>query len=81
MDTNTTSTWKPRSGLNDSLLLDLPNNVANISSNRVCPLQKLAHGKIRRLVGVGERMSRDGKTDKMMSRSLLSFEFSLDGIM
>ena len=34
MDTNTTSTWKPRSGLKASLLFNLLAKVANISSKR-----------------------------------------------
>ena len=34
IDTNTTPTWKPRVGLNDSLLLNLPANWANSSSKR-----------------------------------------------
>ena len=46
-----------------------------------CALQKLPHSKIGRLIGVGEPVSRDGKIDKMMGRSLLSVEFSLDGMM
>ena len=38
------------------------------------------HGEIGRLVGVGESMSHDGKIDKMISGSLLSVEFRLDGL-
>ena len=44
-------------------------------------LQKLPHSKISCLIGVGESMSRYGEIDKMMSGSLLSVEFSLDGMM
>ena len=43
-------------------------------------LQKLPHGKIGCLVGVGEPMSRDGKIDKMMGGSLLSVKFRVDGM-
>ena len=79
MDTNTTSTWKQRSGLNDSLLFNLPAKVANIQASGA--LQKLPHGEIGRLVGVGKPVGHDGKIDKMMGGSLLSLEFHLDNLM
>ena len=44
-------------------------------------LQKLPHGEISCLIGVGEPVSRDCKIDKVMGGSLLSVEFRLVGMM